>query len=636
MSYSQEATPLEMWGGLECTVNRVGDRYLDQLDYGGHAHRVDDLDRFAALGLRTLRYPVLWERTAPNGVEAADWTWPDERLTRLRSLGISPIVGLLHHGSGPPATDLLDPAFPNLLARFAEAVAARYPWVTDYTPVNEPLTTARFSALYGHWYPHCRDMGAFLRATVNQCQAITAAMRAIRAVNSAARLVQTEDLGETFSTPALADQAGYENHRRWLSLDLLCGRVVPSHPLWEELLREGVGRAELEELAAAPCPPDIVGINHYLTSERFLDERLDRYPAHTHGGNAFRAYADIEAVRVCADPPDGWRRLLREAWERYGLPVAATEVHLGSTREEQLRWLIEVWDTANELRTEDVDVRAVTAWSLLGAFDWNSLATREDGHYEPGVFDVRFSPPRPTALARIVADLAAGRRPGHPALAGPGWWRRPERLLYPPLDRRGSPAEMHCCPSGPSMAPVLIAGTDRALTRAFADACAVRGLAWRLERGDSSDNPGSFAAALDAHRPWAIVLTGFDGWSESGAASLAAACAASEVDLLVVTTGPHSEASGQAPHDAAHAAVAAHPATLVVHLGGSAGSRLSPSTGGVVKADLAIAPLPPLDLIHACLDLLIDRECGWWQTAEPVTSGGQLPTMEMQHLSRSA
>ena len=36
--------------------------------------------------------------------------------------------------------------------------------------------------------------------------------------------------------------------------------------------------------------------------------------------------------------------------------------------------------------------QAVTAWSLLGAFDWNSLLTLEAGHYEPGVFDVRLSP----------------------------------------------------------------------------------------------------------------------------------------------------------------------------------------------------------------------------------------------------
>ena len=62
-------------------------------------------------------------------------------------------MGLVHHGSGPAGTDLLDEGFAEGLARFARAVAERFPWVEDWTPVNEPLTTARFSALYGHWYP---------------------------------------------------------------------------------------------------------------------------------------------------------------------------------------------------------------------------------------------------------------------------------------------------------------------------------------------------------------------------------------------------------------------------------------------------------------------------------------------------
>src|SRR5207302_7291138 len=96
--------PLEVWAGVECTVNRVGADYHDQLEESGHAARPDDLDRFAALGVRTLRYPVLWERVAPDGPASADWAWPDERLARLRRLGVEPIVGLVHHGSGPRHT----------------------------------------------------------------------------------------------------------------------------------------------------------------------------------------------------------------------------------------------------------------------------------------------------------------------------------------------------------------------------------------------------------------------------------------------------------------------------------------------------------------------------------------------------
>ena len=71
---------LMLWGGLECTINRVKDVYFSQLDRNGHATRLCDLDRFASLGIRAIRYPVLWEHIAPNGLEEANWSWPDARL----------------------------------------------------------------------------------------------------------------------------------------------------------------------------------------------------------------------------------------------------------------------------------------------------------------------------------------------------------------------------------------------------------------------------------------------------------------------------------------------------------------------------------------------------------------------------
>ena len=69
------ASPLELWGGHECTVNRVGDRYFDQTVRTGHHDRLSDLTRFAEIGFSALRYPVLWERIAPNDPATRDWAW---------------------------------------------------------------------------------------------------------------------------------------------------------------------------------------------------------------------------------------------------------------------------------------------------------------------------------------------------------------------------------------------------------------------------------------------------------------------------------------------------------------------------------------------------------------------------------
>src|SRR4051812_25734444 len=256
---------LELWAGPECTVNRVGDRFKDQMPQSGFAERIDDLDRLAGLGIKRMRFPIVWERTETTQ-GTYDWSWSDDRIERLRALGVAPIAGLLHHGSGPAWTNLLDPAFPELLADYAAAVATRYPHIDAWTPVNEPLTTARFSGLYGLWYPHRQDDASFVRALLNELRGTVLAMRAIRRVNPKAQLVQTEDLGFVTSSPALAYQAEFENLRRWLAFDLLAGRVGPDHGLWNYLRESGASEQELLAFQLDPCPPDILGINSYLTS----------------------------------------------------------------------------------------------------------------------------------------------------------------------------------------------------------------------------------------------------------------------------------------------------------------------------------------------------------------------------------
>ena len=91
-----EQSPMELWGGVECTINRVGDRFHDQYARTGHRDRVrEDLELFAELGLRTLRTALHWERCDDRQTHAL---W-DHTLRSMDELGVRPIVGLLHHGS---------------------------------------------------------------------------------------------------------------------------------------------------------------------------------------------------------------------------------------------------------------------------------------------------------------------------------------------------------------------------------------------------------------------------------------------------------------------------------------------------------------------------------------------------------
>jgi beta-glucosidase/6-phospho-beta-glucosidase/beta-galactosidase len=447
----REATGLDVWGGVECSIVRVADATRNQLADTGHLTRPGDIDLIAGIGLKTVRYPVLWEMVeAERG--RYDWTWTDERLGKLHEYGISPIAGLVHHGSGPVWTDLLDPGFPQQLAEYAGRVAERYPWINMYTPVNEPFTTARICGLYGLWHPHGCDEATCFRITVTECRAIALAMKAIRRVNPKARLVQTEDFGRVYATPKLRYQATYENARRWLATDLLTGRVGRDHKFYDRLIEAGVSPGHLAELASDPCPPDIIGIDYYLTSDRVIDHRTELYPHENIGGNGRISYVDIAAVR--SDLPKekiGLASRIEEVWQRYKLPIAVTELHNGCTRDEQLRWFMEGWEVACNLRKRGVDLRAVTSWSLFGACDWNSMITRQDGYYEAGAFDSRYAPPEPTIVAAAIKSMAETGSYDHPALDRPGWWKTEDtphhgaRFLVLSKFERMTSAIEECC-----------------------------------------------------------------------------------------------------------------------------------------------------------------------------------------------
>lgn len=420
---------LPIWGGVECTVARVNDRYIDQTQLTGHHDRQDDIARIASLGIKALRYPVIWERVHAGG--EADWDWTDERLEAIGSHGIEPIVTLLHHGSGPPHTNLLDAQFPQKFAAYARSVAERYPWIESYTPVNEPLTTARFSALYGVWYPHAADSRAFLTALHNEILATSLAMRAIREVNPRAKLVQTEDLGHVRATPPLQYQAEFENERRFASLDLLCGRVQKRSPFFRWASLNGLDLSD-DALQALYCPPDLIGLNYYVTGERFLDHRITAYPGVPAGGNGREPYVDVEAVRVAPEGLLGLCQLGMHVWERYRRPIAVTEAHLGDGDDERVRWVDEQYREACDLAARGADVRGFTVWSLFGACDWDSLLTQQRGRYEPGTFGLKDGAVVETPVAEWIRARAHGVAMQHSSLNEPGWWRQPARLLYNP------------------------------------------------------------------------------------------------------------------------------------------------------------------------------------------------------------
>lgn len=640
-----------MWAGLECTLNRVGDRFIDQAEKNGHNKRLSDLQLFADLGVKKIRYPCLWEKVAPESLEELDWSYLDERLGEIKRLGITPIAGFLHHGSGPRYTSLVDPEFPEKLARYARAFAERYPWIKDFTPVNEILTTARFSCLYGHWYPHAKDHDSFIKAVYHQAKGTALAMAEIRKLIPDARLIQTDDLGRAQGTEKLQYQVDFENIRRWLGWDFLCGKVTEAHPIFW-YVKENLTEEQIRFLSENPCPPDVIGINTYHLSNRFLDHRMELYPEWSHGGNGRDTYADVGAVDTGQTELPTPESLMEEAWERYRIPIVITEVHTMGSRDSQMRWLYQVWRAAKKARARGVQVEAITAWSLLGTYDWHKLCTKCELFYEPGVFDLRNpqKAPRPTALSRLVKDLASRGDSDHPILKRPGWWKTPRRILWAPEVGAYSPVKLRS-----KFRPIVITGGTGTLGQAFARICGARNIPYRLLKRTDMDitDMDSIAATLGRLGPWAVINTaGYvrvdDAETDQekcfrenteGAVNMARACAERGVqyvtfssDMVFSGDSGHAYTESQAVNPinvygkskalSEEGVLRANPDALVVRTSSFFGPwdeynfviqtlrNLARNSEVHAAEDSVMSPTYIPDLANATLDLLLDAERG--------------------------
>jgi dTDP-4-dehydrorhamnose reductase len=436
--------------------------------------------------------------------------------------------------------------------------------------------------------------------------------------------------------------------------------------MWSYFQWAGVGSSELEWFLDNPSPPNLLGVNHYLSGERYLDEHIDRYPNDTWGGNGRDRYSDVLAARVLQNGPSGPEALLWEVWNRYNLPIAVTECHNGSSREEQLRWLLEAWHGCQRAREGGANVVAITAWSLLGAFDWDHLLTRKQGYYEPGVFDIRSPIPRPTALAQLIRALGSKREGLHPVLAVPGWWKRPKRFVYGfALDEWGNKIAaplQNVVPSRGvgSVRPLLIAGGPGKLASAFARICDARGIEYNHLSRKEFDiaDMRSVQDQICRLRPWGIVnAAGYGNVEQAetdrarcyrentkGPILLARECAGRGIHLLTFSTPlvfngdsprPYLESDqtdalnyfGTTKVQAERGMQSLMPSALIVRSSAFFGPWhqsnfitkalrvLAEKLEFCAPEDVFVSPTYIPDVVNSSLDLLIDGESGIWHLA---------------------
>jgi beta-glucosidase/6-phospho-beta-glucosidase/beta-galactosidase len=338
--------------GIECSAPRIrGGLRQDELRKTGHWERYsEDFGLIADFGIRFVRYGVPFHVVAADP-DQLDWQWTDRALGALREAGLEPIADLLHFGVPDDLRGVGDPRLPARYADYVRAFAERFPWVRYYTPVNEPLVTAVFSASNGWWNECARDQRALVAAIDTLSACVVSAMEIIRERRPDAIFIQS-DACESYSAghPAARRLAAHLNERRFVTYDLSYGRR-PTAGIEAWLLENGMSRQRLawfeEHGSSARC---VIGHDYYRGNEHLLG-------------------ADGEDVRS-ASPRRGYAALAREFHARYSLPFMLSETNIAGNRAPA--WLAEVWNDALELRAQGLPIRGFCWYGFIDHVDWDS------------------------------------------------------------------------------------------------------------------------------------------------------------------------------------------------------------------------------------------------------------------------
>jgi len=352
-----------LWAsGIEDTFvpqHRPGFRALDEYELMGHYdHWREDVALSDELGISALRWGVPWYRVQPARGKFV-WDWVDAVLEHLVSdRELVPIVDLIHYGCPnwmPRA--FADPDYPKRVAEFAAAFAERYRQsVRWYTPLNEPLVTALMCGKRGVWPPYLRGDRGYVRVLLGIVRGVIRTVAALRELVPAALIVHVEATGLSRAARADLEVLAIEDqHRGYLPIDLLTGRVDHKHPLFGWLVRCGASPDDLAKIAERQVTLDVLGMNFYpqwSTVQLYVD------------GAGRLAYRAIEVDGA------GFRSLIEDFYHRYRLPIMVTETSARGDVAVRSRWLTASVAAVKQLRSAGIPVIGYTWFPLFTMIDW--------------------------------------------------------------------------------------------------------------------------------------------------------------------------------------------------------------------------------------------------------------------------
>jgi len=376
--------------GIECSAPTIdhGRTRRDLLEECGHyVNLKQDLALVRDMGLRYLRYGLPYHKVH-RGPGLYDWDFADEALAEMQRLGIIPILDLMHFGVPDWLGNFQNPELPLHFAAYAGAVAARYPWVRYYTPVNEMYVTARISAKDGLWNEQLRTDRGFVAALKHLVAANILATHSIVEHRPDAVIIPSESAEFVHEARLLpsAETTAF-NGQRFISLDLLYGRTCD--PLTETYLFDnGMSRLEYHWFMSSPrSGRHVLGIDYYGRNEHMITPT---------------------GYRIPVDDVLGLYLMGKEYYRRYHKPLMHTETNMLDAKDGPA-WLWKQWFNILRMRQDGIPVLGFTWYSLIDQVDWDiGLAEKRGTVNGCGLFDLNRQPnPVSHEYRSLVAEYGA-------------------------------------------------------------------------------------------------------------------------------------------------------------------------------------------------------------------------------------
>jgi beta-glucosidase len=377
---------------------RPGKRLLDvHLQMQHYERWKEDLQLAADLGINAIRYSVPWYRANP-APGRYDWSWIENPIGWLRERGITPIIDLIHYGAPLwMEQECLDPSFPERLAEYASAFAARFAGAVDhYTPFNEPQTLAKKAGYLGLWPPYASGLDGWLKATLAIARAMVLASEALRRTLPAVTLVSADnpwapppdELRRACGDPRAACDGSVDLLWACLASSLAYGLVDPDGPAAGCLVALGCRREDLAWFRARARKPDLLGYNYYCYGVPEEESALAR--------EVDKMVAECSAAQA-----------------HFGLPLYISETSGGRTEAQKLQWVRALEKVIGAMRRKGVPVMGLNWWPLYETIQWDyrdndktAFECIRPGGWNNGLYVIQLQPDGKLRRVRTAAAAA--------------------------------------------------------------------------------------------------------------------------------------------------------------------------------------------------------------------------------------